>query len=434
MYRELSVDGWRLILVESVHQAKERVAQNHFVVGLLFFPSRDACVLENGLVNFLFEPTVRWIALVSKGLMAEANIASELGRLITTCCFDFHTLPVDSARLASALGHAYGMARLAAMTCNPPLERFGTLGLIGRSKVMRALFADIRRIASDDAPVLITGESGTGKELSALAIHKMSRRRERPFVAVDCAALPGGLIQSELFGYERGAFTGAFQRKLGRIEQAAGGTLFLDEIGDLSPELQVNLLRFLQEKTFRRLGGLEELTVDLRVIAATHADLEQRVAENRFREDLYYRLDVLRLQTPPLRVRHGDIELLARFFLQQLAIQRGSRPYALTDQALRVMNRHHWPGNVRELMNRLRRAAVMCATPAIQARHLGLQRAQPFALHHTLHEARSAAEQVAVREALDTCHQNVSQTARHLGISRRALYRLIKKYAVHLSD
>lgn len=429
----ISLDGWQLAMVEGVVQAKELIARENFCVGLIGFDCHGECLPDNDLADLLSQPRMHWIALISKDLLADANMASRLGRIITTHCFDFHTLPVDRPRLTAALGHAYGMAQLAASSCYSPLEHVGALGMIGRSTVMRDLFADIPRIAGADAPVLITGESGTGKELSALAIHKMSRRREGPFMAVNCAALPGGLIQSELFGHERGAFTGAFQRKLGRIELAAGGTLFLDEIGDLSPELQVNLLRFLQEKTFRRLGGLEELSADLRVIAATHADLEQRIQEGKFREDLYYRLDVLRLQTPPLRARHGDIELLARFFLQQLASETGQRAHELTDQALRVMNRYHWPGNVRELMNRLHRAVVMCDANAITPSHLSLQHLLPYASHQTLHEARSAAEQVTIQKALREFNHNVSQAARSLGISRRALYRLIKKHEVRLS-
>jgi DNA-binding NtrC family response regulator len=302
--------------------------------------------------------------------------------------------------------------------------------MVGTSPVMQALFRDIRKVGAVDAPVLIQGESGTGKELTALAIHARSRRAGAPFMAVNCGALPANLIQSELFGHEKGAFTGAHQRKIGRIEAAAGGTIFLDEIGDLSLDLQVNLLRFLQAKTIERVGGTQSLQVDVRVIAASHVDLERAVAEGRFREDLYYRLNVLHLRVPALRERESDIELLARFFFEKFAKEKNPQVRGFSQQALQVMNTYAWPGNVRELINRIRRAMVMCENRLIAPGDLGLERRGVKRTIRTLGGARAAAEKEAIRYALQYARNNVSRAARELGISRVMLYRLKQKYGI----
>jgi DNA-binding NtrC family response regulator len=251
-------------------------------------------------------------------------------------------------------------------------------------------------------------------------------------MAVNCGALPANLIQSELFGHEKGAFTGAHQRKIGRIEAAAGGTIFLDEIGDLSLDLQVNLLRFLQAKTIERVGGTQSLQVDVRVIAATHVDLERAVAEGRFREDLYYRLNVLHLRVPALRERENDIELLARFFFEKFAKEKNPQVRGFSQQALQVMNTYAWPGNVRELINRIRRAMVMCENRLMTPGDLGLERRSARRTIRTLVGARAAAEKEAIQYALRHTGNNVSRAARELRISRVTLYRLIEKYSIAL--
>src|SRR5690606_39169086 len=250
----------------------------------------------------------------------------------------------------------------------------GQFAMVGRSAAMRSLYQAIRRISASEAPVLITGETGTGKELAARALHEGSTRRNAPFVAVNCGALPETLIQAELFGHERGAFTDARERKLGRIEMAAGGTLFLDEIGDLPLSVQTVLLRFLQEGTIERLGGRSTTRVDVRVIAATHVDLERSIAEARFREDLYYRLNVLRLRVPPLREREGDVELLAQAMFERFAQRAGKRIRGFSRAAMDRMVAHPWPGNVRELVNRVQRGVVMCEGRLIAPADLGLER------------------------------------------------------------
>jgi len=253
---------------------------------------------------------------------------------------------------------------------------------------------------------------------------------KEPFIAVNCGALPTNLIQSELFGHEKGAFTGAHQRKIGRIESAAGGTLFLDEIGDLALDLQVNLLRFLQEKTIERVGGTEKIHVDVRVIAATHVDLERAVKEGRFREDLYYRLNVLHLNVPSLREREQDIELLARFFFDKFAKEKNRNVKGFRRDTLQAMNDYEWPGNVRELINRIRRAMVMCDNRLITTADLGLERRLSQRRLTTLDEARTRAEKEAIQYSLRFNRNNVSQAARQLGVSRVTLYRLMEKYQI----
>jgi DNA-binding NtrC family response regulator len=278
--------------------------------------------------------------------------------------------------------------------------------------------------------VLIGGESGTGKELAAHAIHNMSARSRHAFVAVNCGALPTHLIQSELFGHEKGAFTGAYQRKIGRMEAAQGGTLFLDEIADLPLDLQANLLRVLQDKVIERLGSSQPIQLDIRVIAATHINLRDAVAKGRFREDLYYRLNVINLQAPPLRERQGDVELLAQALLGQFAGDNGGKVKGFSRQALRAMNQYAWPGNVRELINRIRQGVIMAEHPYLTPEDLGMERRAADVGRPTLDDARARAEIDAIRAALRRCQHNVSEAARELGVSRATLYRLLERYAL----
>jgi transcriptional regulator with PAS, ATPase and Fis domain len=264
----------------------------------------------------------------------------------------------------------------------------------------------------------------------ARAVHQRSRQRGGPFVAVNCGALPETLIHAELFGYEKGAFTGAYKRKIGRIESAQNGTIFLDEIGDLPQQLQVYLLRFLEQKTIERLGGNQSLTSNARVIAATHVDLEQAVSEGRFREDLYYRLNVLSIEVPRLAQRNSDIELLARFFLHKFAREQGSVVRGFTRQAVAAMQHYDWPGNVREMINRIRRALVMSENRMITPRDLGLAESDARVEIEPLEQVRAHAEEVAVRSCLSQSMNNVSHAAKLLGVSRVTLYRMMDKYGV----
>ncbi|HEX5344827.1 MAG TPA: sigma-54 dependent transcriptional regulator, partial [Duganella sp.] len=289
----------------------------------------------------------------------------------------------------------------------------------------------IVKVASASAPVLIWGESGSGKELAAQAVHAHSARRKGPFVPINCGAIPAALIQSELFGHERGAFTGAARDKRGLIESAQGGSIFLDEIGDLPMELQANLLRFLQEKTIYRVGGTRSIAVDARVIAASHVNLAQAVQRGAFREDLYYRLNVLALDVPPLRERRDDLLPLAEHFFHTFASERAPRVRGFSSGAAQAMRDYHWPGNVRELINRVRRAMVMAEGRLIQPQDLGLGAAAATAAAPVqLDDARIRAERDAIDASLLRAGRNITLAARDLGVSRMTLYRLLAKHGM----
>ncbi len=301
-------------------------------------------------------------------------------------------------------------------------RRFDCEGMIARDPKMQAVLALVRKVAPTNATVLLTGESGTGKELIARCIHRNSPRAERAFVAVNCAALAAGVIESELFGHEKGAFTGAGAQHLGRFERAHGGTLFLDEAGELDGNLQAKLLRVLQEKTLERVGGARQITVDVRVIAATNRNLKECAAECRFREDLFYRLNQFPLEIPPLRERAVDIEPLAVHFLRRAAAELGKTPPALTEGAMRTLLAYRWPGNVRELENVMGRAAILCEH-TVDADDLSMLRPdlrRPLSWH--------AIERAAIEEALRANQGNRARAAKQLGISVRTLQYRLKEY------
>ncbi|MGE5545347.1 MAG: sigma-54 interaction domain-containing protein [Solirubrobacterales bacterium] len=332
-------------------------------------------------------------------------------------------LVLEQAERDPALGE-----RLRALLAPAEPAEAGDPAMMGSSPAMVRLRRILERVAATDAPVLITGESGTGKELAAAAIHRGSARAAHPFVAINCAALPDSLIASELFGHEKGAFTGADQRRIGRIQAAEGGTLFLDEVGDLPLELQAHLLRFLQEGTIDRLGGHKPIPVDVRVVAATNLPLRRAVAEGRFRQDLFFRLNVLSVEVPPLRERGGDVERLAEHFLTRFAAESSRPVRGLAEGALALIRRHPWPGNVRELMAAMRRAAVMADGPLVEAEDLGL--GETVEDGPSLLTARRVTEERLIRETLAGYRGNVKRTAEHLGVSRVTLYRLMEKHGI----
>ncbi|WP_199101007.1 sigma-54 dependent transcriptional regulator, partial [Dyella sp. ASV21] len=295
--------------------------------------------------------------------------------------------------------------------------------------------ASIRKYAPVELPVLITGETGTGKEVAARALHGLSARADRPFAAINCGALPPNLVQSELFGHERGAFTGANARRIGHFETAAGGTVFLDEVGDLPLDAQTSLLRFLQEGTLERVGSSQLIKLDVRVLAATHVDLEKAVELGRFREDLYYRLNVLRLRMPALREREDDVLLLAQRFLDTFRETHPSRARSFSAGARRVMLDFAWPGNVRELLNRVQRAAVVAEDALISVEDLDLSDVlSRQAARSSLGSTRVAAERDAVIACLRESRFNVSECARRLKVSRVTIYRLCKKHQLALDE
>ncbi len=302
----------------------------------------------------------------------------------------------------------------------------------GTSKETQQLLRLVDRMAGAEAPVLITGETGTGKEVFALTIHEKSLRKNNPFIAVNCGAFPDQLIQSELFGHEKGAFTGAHEKTLGKIEQANGGTLFLDEIGDLPLNQQANLLRFLQDKTIVRVGGRSTISIDVRIIAATHVNLEQAIEQKQFRDDLYHRLNVLRLHIPPLRERPEDIDVLARHFAVEFMGQNDIKEKKFSSDALAALRSYSWPGNIRELSNRIKRAVIMSEKDQIFPKDLGLERREIRAGIQTLKEAKDEAEKSVVLFTLRYAGQNIPEAARLLNITRATLYRLIEKHDISL--
>ena len=366
-----------------------------------------------------------WIAVLNQEVLRLQNV----GDFVCEWFFDFHTLPFDVSRVQVTLGRAFGMARLrgkGTVHIDQPEHE-----LLGDSKPIRDLRRLLSKLAPTESPVLIRGESGTGKELVARTLHRQSQRHNKPFVAINCGAIPEHLIQSELFGHEKGAFTGAHQRKIGRIEAANGGTLFLDEIGDLPLELQANLLRFLQEKHIEHVGGSHQIPVDVRVLAATHVDLEAAIEKKLFREDLYYRLNVLQVVTAPLRERHGDLSMLANHFSHFYSHETGRRPRSFSDDALIAMGKHDWPGNVRELANRVRRGLVLAEGRQIEARDLGLiSHHSVVAPMGTLEDYKTRAERQALCDVLNRHSDNLSIAAKVLGISRPTFYRLLHKHQI----
>jgi two-component system NtrC family response regulator len=346
--------------------------------------------------------------------------------------YDFFCKPIQIDELKVVLSRAFYVSQLEHehRELQKRLSVDSFEGMLGTSPKMQEVFSQIRKVATTDIPVLVLGESGTGKELVADAIHQRSPRKDRPFVVINCSAIPESLLESELFGYEKGAFTGAHIQRKGRFETAQGGTLFLDEIGELSLALQVKLLRFLQEQKIERIGGREEILVDARVLAASNRDLKQSVQEGRFREDLYYRLGVVTISLPPLREREGDGLLLATTLLQRYADENKRKIAGFTPQAIRAIETYHWPGNIRELENRIKRAVIMCEGSRITEMDLELDSGFAKYEGRGLKEAREALEKDLVQNALSKNKGNLTQAAAELGISRPTLYELIEKLGI----
>ena len=353
-------------------------------------------------------------------------------RAIGSGAYDFLAKPVDMEELKFLLKRCFHTARLE--------KEYGEMqrlirgdsfeGVVGESAPMRSVFDSIRKVATTDAPVLILGESGTGKEMAAKAIHQRSSRKDGPFVAINCGAIPESLLESELFGHEKGAFTGAHVQRKGRIEMAGEGTLFLDEIGEIPLLLQVKLLRFLQEQTIERVGGRQSIQINTRVIAATNADLKKGMSTGKFREDLYYRLAVVQIVQPPLRERDNDIRILAQYFLNRFAAEVHKSSLTFDAEAIRAMNKYPWPGNVRELENCVRRAVIMAEGKRVTAKDLELDPTGLGVNVVTLKDAREAVERQMVQQALKKHGGKIAPAAVELGLSRPTLYELMDKLGI----
>jgi two-component system, NtrC family, response regulator len=379
-------------------------------------------VLQAALRN---DPAIKAIVITSDQEEATAMQALRLG------AFDYFVKPLPVDELRAALKRAAYLAdleRRASSSIDDPGE---DTGIVGDSPAVVGLRQRVRRVAETDFTALILGDSGVGKELVAQAIARLSARRDRPFVVVNCAAIPETLLETELFGHEKGSFTGAHAQKKGKFELADSGTLFLDEIGDLSPGLQAKLLRFLQERTIERVGGTRLMQLDVRVIAATNRDLERDVREKLFREDLYYRLKVLPIRVPPLRERGDDILVLANHFLNRLARDLGAPCKRLSSAAESVLKRHDWPGNVRELQNVINAAAVTSSHTLITPDALDLV---PSEAPRNLRAARDELERALIERALWRNNGVISRAARELSISRVTLYDLLDKHGLRSLD
>jgi len=351
-------------------------------------------------------------------------------RAIDQGAYDFFVKPIDVEELKVVLRRALKLHALERENRELRQQTASAFeGMLGTSPRMQEVFASIRKVATVDAPVLLLGESGTGKELAAHAIHRLGARSAGPFVPINCGAIPEALLESELFGHEKGSFTGAHAQRRGRIETANGGTLFLDEIGELPTALQVKLLRFLQDHKVERIGGRTAIDVDVRVLTATNSDLQSLMAEGRFREDLYYRIGVVTLTLPPLRDREDDVVLIAEALARRYATEAGRKLTGFSKDALQALRAHAWPGNVRELENRVRRAAVMAEGSRIAATDLELAPGTTAA-RQGLRELRAGLEKETIKAALKRNRGNISQTASELGISRPTLYGLLTKFNI----
>ncbi|HEY8180828.1 MAG TPA: sigma-54 dependent transcriptional regulator [Thermoanaerobaculia bacterium] len=422
----LEDEGHRTALADSGEEGLAQFARDEFdlIILDLWLPGVDGMTVLERLRSAGAPPV---IVISGHGNIDTAVRATRLG------AYDFLEKPLSLERVILTINHALSDRKLRDQVRDLRREVFEEL-LVGESDAMRALEDHVRSAAPSNSRVLITGENGSGKEIVARTLHRLSHRAEQPFVDVNCAAIPEELIESELFGHRKGAFTGAIDERKGKFELADGGTLFLDEVGDMSVRTQAKVLRVLQEQTFQKVGGQQAITVDVRVIAATNKDLEAEIARGTFRDDLYYRLNVIPISVPPLRTRGNDIVLLAEHFLRRFAAETGTPRKKLSSGAASKLKAYHWPGNVRELRNVIERLAILLRGDTIEAEdvQLGTRAAAPaeIATDLTLKEARDAFEKQYILSRLKEFAGNVSRTADALGVERSNLYRKLHAYGI----
>jgi two-component system, NtrC family, response regulator len=424
-------DGYRIVVAGDRASAIEALRLHEpSVVTLDLGLPPDPDGTEEGFATLTemlaLKPGTKIIVASGHGARESALKAVALG------AYDFYRKPIDIDELGLIVERAFHLHGIEEE--NRKLEQSSGLTVLGSmitaAPEMLKVARTIERVASTNASVMLLGASGTGKELLAQAVHEQSGRASKPFVAINCAAIPENLLEAELFGYERGAFTGAVKSNVGKIELAQGGTLFLDEVGDIPLALQVKLLRFLQERVIERIGGREAIPVDTRIVCATHQDLEAMIAEGRFRDDLYYRLAEIVVKIPSLAERSGDPVLLARHFLNRFAREMNPKVHGLSPDAVAAIDGYGWPGNVRELENRIKRAVIMADGKLVCAADLDLpgNAAVGEELMINLRAARESADRKAIRTALSRTDNNISGAAKLLGISRPTLYDLLKQY------
>lgn len=438
----LSAGGFRVEAAASKSEAEALFGSHHHDLVLL-----DLAVPDESIP--VVEALHALDSMLPVVVMADREQTRDVARAIEKGAFDWISKPVDSQKLVSLV--ATLIARRGMLV--KPVSLDGGLReepnfrkIVGSSEKIGNVFESIEIVKNSDVPVLIQGETGTGKELVAMAIHYRGPRRKHPFFPVNCAAIPETLLESELFGHERGSFTGAVERRKGKFELANGGTLFLDEIAEMPPATQAKILRVIEDHTFRRIGGSELIQVDVRIISASNKDLTKEVAGGRFREDLYYRLSVFPIMLPPLRERKKDIEELAYYFLQRSAGETGKVVARISDAALEAMRQHAWPGNVRELQNTLKRAALLATDGIIEPAHLGLKNESGAdaggngvvqdieqlltSLQRGEVVALEKIEEIFIRQALHVTDGNITEAANRLGISRSTIYRKLQEYGV----
>lgn len=433
--------GYQLVLVENGKTAFERLQEQSFDAALIDLSFEDMHGLEILLQAKKQGVETEIILITGRGSIGTAVEAMRRG------AYDYLTKPVESRELLRILQHAVEKYRL--QRSNRAMQqRLATLssyeGLIGKSAAMQKVYELIEAAAPADISVLITGESGTGKELVARALHNQSKRQNGPFLAINCAALPATILETELFGHVKGAFTGAGRDKAGYFEQADGGTLFLDELADMPFDLQAKLLRVLETHSFRRVGGRKEITVDMRILAATNRNPEEAVASGRLRDDLYFRLAVMEINTPPLRERTEDIPLLAQDFLRRFSASSGKNITRIAEKTMHILMAHAWPGNVRELRNAIERAVVLCRGTEILPEHLPprLARQQAAAspapdggeaLHIPIGTPVAQAEKHLILRTLASCKNNKTRAAEILGVSLKTLHNKLGRYRAEKS-
>ncbi|MBL0710406.1 MAG: PEP-CTERM-box response regulator transcription factor [Colwellia sp.] len=357
-------------------------------------------------------------------------------KAISAGAYDFYQKPIDAEVMNVIVSRAFSLATIEHENRVMRTSAESTIGIIGNSEAVNRLCTMVKRIAPTNITALLLGESGTGKEVAAKAVHLASDRKDKPFIAINCASIPETLLESELFGFEKGAFTGAHKTTKGKIECAEGGTLFLDEIGDMPFNLQAKLLRFLQEKIIERLGGRQEIPVNVRVVCATNQNLEEMVANKEFREDLFYRVSEITINIPPLRDRDEDVLILAQYFLQLYAIEYKSNVKSFSDDAISAIKSHKWPGNIRELQNKVKSSVVMSTGTQVTAFDLGFfdHDDSNYELSLNLRTVREQAESIAIQKAYALSEGNMSKAAELLGVTRPTLYSLIEKYELNINS